>query len=298
MNLKRGRLENLLKQLEVDGAVRYLARQGWERTLQPWSYPTARVEQVTDARRTEQAQMHAYALGDVCRMAFLTGLLDDPATGRCGVCDICAGSRFDAPLDPADVEGAAHFLRGRPLEIEPRRLWPVGVEAVRGAIKPAERLEDGRALCRWGDGGWARDVRHGKQVAGRFDDDLVASLATMVRTWQPQPAPTWVTCVPSQRNEHLVPDLARRVAAELGLPFLEVLTPIGSPAPQNAMQNSAQQVSNIVAAFHVGHEVPSGPVLLVDDIVESRWTLTVVGRLLRLAGSGAVFPVALASATG
>ena len=159
VNLKRGRLENLLKQLEVDGAVRYLARQGWERTLQPWSYPTARVEQVTEARRIEQAQMRAYASGGACRMAFLTGLLDDPETGPCGVCDICAGSRLDAPLDPADVEGAAHFLRGRPLEIEPRRLWPVGVAAVRGTIKPTERLEDGRALCRWGDGGWARDVQ-------------------------------------------------------------------------------------------------------------------------------------------
>ena len=93
VNLKRGRLENLLKQLEVDGAVRYVARQGWERTLQPWTYPTARVEQVTEARRVEQEQMRAYALGGVCRMAFLTGLLDDPETGACGVCDVCAGSR-------------------------------------------------------------------------------------------------------------------------------------------------------------------------------------------------------------
>ena len=189
VNLKRGRLENLLKQLEVDGAVRYLARQGWERTLQPWTYPAARVEQVTAARRIEQAQMRAYALGDACRMAFLTGLLDDPDTGPCGVCDVCAGSRFDAPLDPADVEGAARFLRGRPLEIEPRRRWPVGVAAVRGTIKPAERLEDGRALCRWGDGGWARDVRQGKEVAGRFDDGLVeqpgddgAQVGTTART--------------------------------------------------------------------------------------------------------------------
>ena len=120
----------------------------------------------------------------------------------------------------------------------------------------------------------------------------------MVRTWEPQPAPTWVTCVPSRRSEHLVPDLARRVAGELGLPFLEVLAPIGSPAPQKTMQNSAQQVRNVVAAFHVVDEVPSGPVLLVDDLVDSRWTLTVVGRLLRLAGSGPVFPVALASAAG
>jgi ATP-dependent DNA helicase RecQ len=231
-------------------------------------------------------------------MAFLTRLLDDPETGPCGVCDVCAGSHFDAPIDPADVEGAASFLRGRPLDIEPRRLWPAGLAVVRGAIKPAERLEDGRSLCRWGDGGWARDVQQGKEVASRFDEGLVAGLATMVRRWEPQPAPTWVTCVPSRRSEQLVPDLAGRVAGELGLPFLEVVAPIGSPAPQSTMRNSAQQVRNVIDSFRVVNDVPSGPVLLVDDIVDSRWTLTVVGRLLRLAGSGPVFPVALAGAAG
>ena len=107
-----------------------------------------------------------------------------------------------------------------------------------------------------------------------------------------------MTCVPSRRHEHLVPDLTRRLARELDLPFLEVVTLIGSPAPQQTMHNSAQQVRNVVAAFRVVDEVPPGPVLLVDDLVDSRWTLTAVGRLLRLAGSGPVFPVALASATG
>jgi ATP-dependent DNA helicase RecQ len=104
--------------------------------------------------------------------------------------------------------------------------------------------------------------------------------------------------VPSRRNRGLVPELAQRVARALDLPFLEVVTAMGNPAPQKTMQNSAQQVRNVVDAFRVDREVPSGPVLLVDDIVDSRWTLTIVGRLLRLSGSGPVFPVALVSAAG
>lgn len=42
------------------------------------------------------------------------------------------------------------------------------------------------------------------------------------------------------------------------------------------------------------NKLPKGPVLLVDDIVRSTWTLTVIAALLRKAGSGPVFPVCIA----
>ena len=231
-------------------------------------------------------------------MAFLTGLLDDADTRPCGMCDVCAGPRFDVPLHPADVERAAQFLRSQTLEIEPRKRWPVGLSGVRGAIPVTDQLEPGQALCRWGDGGWAVEVRHGKQTAGRFSDDLVEGLAAMVRRWDPQPPPNWITYVPSRRHVELVPDLARRLATQLRLPLLEAVNLVGTPAPQKTMQNSAQQVRNLIEAFRVADDVPTSPVLLVDDIVDSRWTLTIVGRSLRQAGSGPVFPVALASAAG
>lgn len=61
------------------------------------------------------------------------------------------------------------------------------------------------------------------------------------------------------------------------------------------MQNSYKQVKNLDGAFAVEQGLmPSGPVLLVDDMVDSRWTFTVAAALLRRAGCPAVIPMALA----
>jgi ATP-dependent DNA helicase RecQ len=62
------------------------------------------------------------------------------------------------------------------------------------------------------------------------------------------------------------------------------------------MENSARQLDNVRYAYAVPGPVPEGPVLLVDDLVDSRWTLTVVGARLRGAGCPAILPLALADA--
>jgi len=49
--------------------------------------------------------------------------------------------------------------------------------------------------------------------------------------------------------------------------------------------------------FAVAQGIPNGPVLLVDDMIDSGWTMTVLAVLLCRAGVGPVFPVALASTT-
>jgi ATP-dependent DNA helicase RecQ len=141
-------------------------------------------------------------------------------------------------------------------------------------------------------------VREGKQEQEHFSDELVAAAATLImERWQPDPSPTWVTCVPSMIHPNLVPDFAARLAAALGSPFREVVTKVAENQPQKLMENSAQQLRNVLEAFEIVGEVPPGePVLLVDDVSDSRWTLTVIGRSLRLAGSGPVFPFALATA--
>ena len=115
--------------------------------------------------------------------------------------------------------------------------------------------------------------------------------------WRPQPRPTWVTCVPSLRHPDLVPDLARRVAAGLGVPFVAAVAKVRANEPQKVQENRFHQCANLDGVFAVAPDVPAGPVLLVDDIVDSGWTLTVVAALLRQAGADAVWPVALAAAT-
>jgi ATP-dependent DNA helicase RecQ len=141
-------------------------------------------------------------------------------------------------------------------------------------------------------------VKSGKYEDGRFSDELVQAAAAMIHErWMPQPAPVWVTAVPSLRHTGLVVEFARRLAAMLDLPFLHVLTKTRETHEQKVMANSAQQLNNVAGAFAV--EIPDvrpGPVLLVDDIVDSGWTLTFCGALLRAAGCSTVYPFALARA--
>jgi ATP-dependent DNA helicase RecQ len=119
----------------------------------------------------------------------------------------------------------------------------------------------------------------------------------MVRSWNPQPAPAWVTCVPSLRHPILVRNFAERVANALGLRFEIVLQKTDNRPEQKSMANSTQQARNLDGALEITIEdLPPGDVLLIDDLIDSRWTITVAGWLLRRHGSGRVFPVALSYA--
>jgi ATP-dependent DNA helicase RecQ len=166
--------------------------------------------------------------------------------------------------------------------------------------------EEGRALCIYGDAGWGEAVAHGKYAVGSFSNALVTASAELIqRKWKAQPTPEWVTAIPSQRHSELVRDFAERLAAALGLPFVPVLRKRGQTTPQKEMQNSAMQLRNLVKAFDIvaarngsnDSIIPPGPVLLVDDVVDSRWTLTWAAVLLRQHGSGPVYPFALAKAS-
>lgn len=154
----------------------------------------------------------------------------------------------------------------------------------------------GKALCYWGDAGWGGSVRQGKYNDGRFSDDLVRACRQLVIEWGPEPAPAWVTCVPSRRHPDLVPDFARRLAEALDIPFEPVLIKTEDRPEQKTMANSAQQESNVRGSLEVAGQVRGEPVLLVDDMVDSRWTLTHAAWLLRSHGSGEVWPLALAQA--
>ncbi|HEU4868841.1 MAG TPA: RecQ family ATP-dependent DNA helicase [Actinomycetota bacterium] len=297
VNLGRTRLTQMMKVLEVEGAVEYV-KGGYRRTEQPWTYPLERFNGVTAARRNEQRVMVEYRDHSGCLMEFLERQLDDPEAGPCGVCMNCAGSSLSVEVDPDLVREAAEYLRQRPLEIEPRKQWPSGTGLRSGKIRVEERLETGRALGEWGDGGWGSLVRKGKYSDGAFHDALVEASVRLIRAWGPRPAPEWVTFVPSLTRDTLVAGFAERLAGALGLPLHPVVAKVAGNRPQKEMQNSAQQYRNVADAFRVSGEVPGGPVLLVDDVFDSRWTLTVIGVKLRESGSGPVFPFALAAAAG
>ena len=293
VNVRTGQLNQLMKTLEVEGAIE---REGsrWLRTLRPWSYDSDRVEAVTAQRRVEQKQMLDYISTDRCRMSRLRKYLDDDADGPCGICDVCSGRSISIDPDPEEAQRAEGHLFAAEHLIEPRKMIPGS-----GRIDPDRTLQVGRVLSQWGDGGWSGLVRRGKQVDGRFDDRLVEASARLIRrAWWSDGPPEWVTFVPSIRNPDLVADLAVRLAASLDLPCRAVVAKVRETKPQKTMQNTQQQYANVRDAFVVRGPVPEGPVLLVDDIVDSRWTMTAIGWLLQNEGSGPVYPFALASTAG
>jgi ATP-dependent DNA helicase RecQ len=251
---------------------------------------------VTALRRTEQAAMAEYGRTVECRMAFVRRQLDDPAAEPCGRCDNCTGRRWDVELDPELVAAAVTYLRSAALVIEPRKQWPIGLEEPRGRIPVERRLEPGRTLSVYGNGGWGSVVKRSKSGDRRLPDELVDAVLRLIEGWAPNPSPAWVTSVPSTTTPELVGDFSRRLAAALSLEYVEAIRRVRPGRPQKEMENSAQQLTNVYGAFEVSLPLPAGPVLLVDDIVDSRWTLTVIGVALRGAGSGEVHPLALAEA--
>ena len=297
VNVKRSRLTTMLKVLEVEGAV---SRQGgrWTRTSQAWSYEEDRVRRVTQERRDEQRAMDAYAAHTGCLMEFLRRQLDDPGAQACGRCANCTGDRWDVAPPSELADAARTYLRGQILAIEPRRQWPAGLQEPKGRIPAELQAAEGRALSGSGDGELGSLVAASARAEDPwFTDELVAASARMIRgAWGPEV--TWVTCVPSFRHVDLVPSFAARLAAALELPFLEAVRKVRENEPQKATFNSAQQLRNVWRAFAVAGPVPDGPVLLVDDTVDSRWTLIVVAAALREAGSGPVVPFVLAEERG
>lgn len=241
--------------------------------------------------------MAGYVTTSGCLMAFLRAQLDDPDPADCGRCANCTGRQWDFDLDPAAVAEAAAYLRSATLAVDPRKQWLAAVPGLPFTIPVGLRLEEGRSLSVYGDGGWGSVVRSCRRSGQAIPDELVDAAIRRVAAWAPEPAPTWVTCVPSSRAPELAGGMARRLASGLGLSFIDAVTRTRPSPPQAEMANSAQQVRNVYGAFAVDSPVPAGPVLLVDDIHDSRWTLTVVGAGLREAGSGPVHPFTLAQAT-
>lgn len=300
VNLSKGRIEKTIALLSLESPAP-LAKQGskWQLTAATlneafWD----RAERLTALRRDEYQQMQDYvnlAFGE--HMGFLISALDGDPNGVTKPPLPPLPTTVDAEL----VNAAIIFLRRTSLPINPRKKWPDGgmpKYGVKGSIATVHQSAPGRALCVWGDAGWGRLVRQGKYQDGRFSDHLIAACVEMTKEWNPQPAPVWVTCVPSLRHPNLVPDFAHRLAVALGLLFYTVIAKTEARPEQKTMANSAQQARNIDGSLELnGQPILPEPVLLIDDMVDSRWTLTVSAWLLRKNGSGVVWPMAL-SETG
>ncbi|MCW2506751.1 MAG: recombinase RecQ [Actinomycetia bacterium] len=306
VDLRRARLEMMLKVLDVDGAVRRV-RGGWTSTGEPWHYDQDRYERVTRTRSAEQQAMRDYITTRGCRMEFLRRQLDDPDAGACGRCDNCAGGAYSLAV-PEEATQAARERLARPgMVIEPRLLWPTAMKALgvplTGKIPPGEQADPGRALGRLSDLGWGTRLRallDPSTEDGPLPPDVFAGVVQVLAGWGWERRPSAVVSVASRTRPQLVRSLAQRIAETGRMPYLGEA--VRTPGPEGGRANSAQRLAAVHAAFTLPPEVsgalavPDPPVvLLVDDRTDTRWTITSVARILRQAGAVAVLPLVLAA---
>ncbi|MFJ7150943.1 RecQ family ATP-dependent DNA helicase [Streptomyces sp. NPDC100445] len=317
VELRRSRLESMLKVLDVDGAV-HRVKGGWIATGQPWSYDSERYAWVARQRAAEQQAMREYAATTECRMEFLQRQLDDEAAKPCGRCDNCAGPRFGADLSTTALDAARTDLGRAGVEVEPRRMWPTGLPAIgvdlKGRIPAGEQASPGRALGRLSDIGWGNRLRPllaPQTPDADVPDDVARAVVDVLADWARGPGgwasgapdapsrPVGVVTVASRGRPRLVHSLGARIAEVGRLPLLGTVEYAGD-VPRVPRSNSAQRLKSLDGALTVPPALASalaearGPVLLIDDFTETGWTLAVAARLLRKSGAQGVLPLVLA----
>lgn len=314
VDLKRTPLELLLKVLAVDGAVER-TQGGWQRTGEAWSYDGERYGRVAQARVDEEKLMLDYENTSGCRMEFLSRVLDDPEAAPCGRCDNCAGPWFPTTIDDSAKGNASKALGRVGVEIEPRRSWPSGMDRLgvplKGRIPEESQMLEGRAVARLTDLGWGGHLRalfaatESAPEDAPIDQDLLQGAVQVLASWDWAERPVAVVSVPSRTRPQLVRSFAEGIARIGQLPYLGSLDLVDGGPRGESGGNSAFRLAAVWQMFTVPEELAGhlaaareagqhGPVLLLDDRAESRWTLTEAGRVLRGAGASEVLPFVLA----
>jgi ATP-dependent DNA helicase RecQ len=321
VNVRRTRLELLLRILDVDGHAERRDR-GFVATGKPYVHDRDRFDRLLAGRRAEHAAMRDYLdpAGTTCRMRQLVAALDDPTAADCGRCDRCTGGTRAVAVDPDAVARARTHLRGRDVVLPPRRRWPTGLPAFghdrRGNVPKDHQAAAGRALADgdgsgWGDvatpllaaaadGAVAADGTTREPAVAELLDRAVEGLTAVLARWDWPARPVAIVPLPSAAHGPLAEVVGDRLGRLGRLPVIPALARDPAAAPQQAMGNSAHQAANALASLRRVEDVdvPAGPVLLVAATTSSGWSLTVASTLLAEAGARPVLPLALSTVRG
>lgn len=255
--------------------------------------------QIRKIREKELADMNDFVSTKKCYMSFIAKALDDKTAIDCGHCANCARrALIDTDIDNDLLKMAQKYLNEKSYTINPRKKWADGTQ-----INKDYLIEEGIALSLYGDASWGKLVESGKYHDNYFNDELVDASVAILKKFVKDKDITWVTNISSNKHPLLVPSFAKRVAEKLGLKYKPVLVKIKSEVEkqQKELEDSYQQQANVDKSFVVADDIPtffSENVLLIDDMVDSRWTFTVCGKKLREKGAGLVYPFALSNTAG
>ena len=310
VDLKRSRLELMLKVLDVDGAVKRV-QGGWQLTGQDWSYDRERYARVTAARTAEQQSMLTYVNLKTCRMVFLRAALDDPdldPTQPCGRCDNCGGISLLTAVDETKVASARTAMDRPGLEVLPRKMWPSALSDLglnlSGRIAPTLQAEPGRVIARLDGLGWSAPLRE-LFAAGTPDGELSVPLrraaVQVLQSWPEIGQVEGVVAISSTTRPILTSHLAQGLATYLKKPFIGSIGPNPNHLAADRHDiNSAMRLAGVAKRLEsqlspaASGGLPGRTILLIDDYVDSGWTMTIATKLLRELGASKVLPFALA----
>ena len=301
VNIRLNRLEKCVKFLEVDNIISKDKDGRYYRTVNPWIPDPRKSKTITKCRYEELDDMKEFVKLNSCYMQFIAKKLDDPYAKECGKCSNCLGQKFfPEEVNTENILNAVKFLKGEYIVIERRKQWPAGIMAeTKKRISIEDQVEDGRALCAFGDAGWGKFIHNDKYVNNYFREELVDASVELIHKWLPENISNMcLAYIPSLSKPELVKSFAHRVAKKLSIPCLDIIEKVRKTRPQKELENSAYQCQNVFKGFVVKEDCPNVDIILLDDMVDSKWTLTVCGYMLKQKGARLIYPFAIASTAG
>lgn len=294
LNVKDSKLDEALKYLMVNDYL-YREKSVYRTSVsKPFDAIAEQIKQedLLRTRINEHNDLLEYIDLSDCLMKHVAAELDAPDGQKtCGICSNCLG-HYIVPVSAKQsvIAEATKYLGGRHGTIEPRKRWGSG-----GAIKAEQRMQSGWILCADYYSTAGQKVKEGKYTAGCFPLELVEASEKYLKDKIAQKCIDCIIPIPSLRHPRLVADFAGCLAERFGVPCIEAVGKMCEVAEQKTLLNSAQQEENIRNSMEVINPkaVIGRTILLIDDMVDSRWTLTVVASQLLNAGASSVYPFAL-----
>ena len=306
VNFSESKIGAILKFLSIKNPSQLLLDEDnyYHRTPFEYNHPYEKIDRLNKIKRQEWNKLLEYHQSKNCLMSFLGKELDDISINNCGKCMNCSPDTIlSVDINDNMIHKANEFLRHRYIPIKPRSRFASSKINAQLAFPnygfpysiDELKCEIGYALSSWKDGGWGNLVAQGKRN-NNFSDELIAPMIKMINSIPYTERPTWITYIPSPRHPNLVRNFALKLAQSLGIPCLDTVLINEIRPPQKTMENSFYQSKNLDGAFGIDESnIYTNPVWLIDDAVDSGWTFTIAGALLRQVGVSKVMPLALTS---